>query len=116
MIKEITNNEGKSFLIANKASKEHISITDASLWLGAFEDDKLIGVVSTIKLGSKIRIKEFYVLKDYRGRGIGSSLLENLLKQENSYSAFATEDSFPLFVKFGFIPKRKGKISFLTKS
>lgn len=116
MIKEISNQEGKDFLIKNKAYKEHISITDAEFWLGYFDNEKLVGVISKITLGKTSRIKEFYTLKDFRGKGIGTSLLEEMLKNcDKSVSSFATNDSYSLFKKAGFNEKKKKEITFMRR-
>lgn len=117
-IRQITNCEGKEFLKSMKAQKEHISITDADTWLGAFSvDGVLVGVISEISIGRKVRMKEFYVAPAVRGQGIGSALLGELLEMfaGRAFSAFATRASKPLFLKAGFTLQREGDISFLTK-
>lgn len=117
MIKEIDNEIGKNFLINNKAQKEHISITDAELWIGYFYQEELVGVISKITIGKISRIKCFYVKKEFRNQGIGYSLLEEMLKYCNSKcSAFATESSYPIFKKFNFVEKEKKPITFMTKN
>lgn len=116
-ITQISNCDGKEFLLSMKARKEHISITDADTWLGAYSDEGvLVGVISKISIGRKTRIKEFYVAPAMRGRGIGSALLKALMDMcpGHPFSAFATGASRPLFLKAGFRLQREGKISFLT--
>lgn len=117
-IRQIGNRDGKEFLKSMRAHKEHISITDADTWLGAFSGDGvLVGVISKISIGRKVRVKEFYVAPAARGQGIGSALLRELLEMHagSAFSAFATKASKPLFLKAGFTLQREGDISFLTK-
>lgn len=103
MIMEISNEKAIEFLKTNKAHKEHISITPAEVFLGYFIDDKLVGVVGR----TKNRIKCFYVLENYRRKGIGTWLLDAICL--GSLTAYATDKSVNLFIKHGFKIKSQNR-------
>ncbi|MEF8832799.1 MAG: GNAT family N-acetyltransferase [Candidatus Thermoplasmatota archaeon] len=49
-------------------------------WIGAYDDGKLIGIVFGTDDGRKGWINRLAVTEDYRGRGIGKTLVEELEK------------------------------------
>lgn len=106
------NETAKRFLMEHRAYKEHISISDADLWLGS--EKGVIGMT----FGKKTdRIKAFYVSKEFRGQGIGSMLLKEILlhRRASRVTAFATEDSVMLFERAGMnrISQNKNGIYFM---
>lgn len=99
-IEEVSNDVGISFLNDSKAYKEKIYVSKCDKWFGAFEGDKIVGVIGL--LGKRVRC--FFVLKEYRKQGIGSELLSTLLSRSDKewYSAYVTEYSMRIFIEYGF--------------
>ena len=108
------------FLRQHKAHKEHISISPATHWYEAItEDGETVGVLGILVRWTKLRVKCFYVAKEYRRQGIGASLLSFAVSQCEgvTLTAFATDDSRRLFERFGFEVKNVNKngITFLER-
>ncbi|WP_407900755.1 N-acetyltransferase family protein [Scytonema sp. NUACC26] len=66
--------------------KERIPVDDNSFILGCSEDEELIGIVgiyqeSRIKVRHKAYIRSLYVRQEYRGKGIGKLLLNELIER-----------------------------------
>jgi GNAT superfamily N-acetyltransferase len=114
---KICNIDARVFLKIHKANKEHISISNADEWLACYHGEKIIGVVGILTFKNLTRIKSFYVVKEFRNKGVGTKLLDKTLKSYLKYTAFATKYSFNLFIKNGFIPqcKIKNEITFLVR-
>lgn len=91
------------------ADKEHVDIDDrALLWWGAYHDGELIGCCGARFVGkSTIRMKGLFVVKEYRGQGIGSKLVDwattgaVFIFMPTAVTAFATDMSKPIFEKWG---------------
>ena len=93
---------------SEQGTKEFYSSIHESQWLstlqvyGAFDEDKLVGVLATRKNGEHIAL--FFVKGAYHKRGIGRTLFENLLK--NSSADVITVNSspyaVPVYRKLGF--------------
>lgn len=62
---------------------------------GAFDGEKLCGIIATRKEGSHIAL--FFVDKDYQQRGIGKSLFEKV--KEDCTNGYITVNSSPYAVK-----------------
>ena len=66
--------------------RDRILVDNNNFILGCFEDKELIGIVafhqeSRIKLRHKAYISSMYVQQEYRGKGIGSLLLNELIER-----------------------------------
>ena len=105
----IENEEAISFLRKYNAHKEHIAVGDCEFWIGAKENNHVVGVIGLIFVGRNVRVKNFYVQKGYRNNGIGKELLSKIIINNKKMTTFATELSRPLFEKYGFIVKSKNK-------
>ena len=109
-----------AFLRENKADREQVDVSDASLWGLAINDYGIIGVIG-INFGKHTdRIKGFYVAQDWRGRGIGTALLMCALDkiQARRVTAFCTRRSEGIFLRRGFRVTREANkygISFVEK-
>ena len=105
MISEYTKNDTSKILhIINDASLKYKGIIPDNCWrepymlekelIGEFNDgvrmfgyklnSKLIGVIGIQKVQDVILIRHAYTLTSYQGTGIGSALLEYLLKKNQS--------------------------------
>lgn len=75
-----TNNEKVTeFLKKNNANAERVELTGATLWSVAVEEGKVIGVAGANIGKYADRIKGFFVIKEYRRKGIGTELLQDIL-------------------------------------
>ena len=116
-----TNNEKVTeFLKKNNANAERVELTGATLWSVAVEEGKVIGVAGANIGKYADRIKGFFVIKEYRRKGIGTELLQDILghTKAKKITAFCTRDSENLFVKNGFAVTRamdKHGISFVER-
>ena len=116
-----TNSEKVTeFLKKNNANAERVEMTGATLWSVAVEEGKVIGVAGANIGKYADRIKGFFVIKEYRRKGIGTELLQDILghTKAKKITAFCTRDSENLFVKNGFAVTRamdKQGISFVER-
>ena len=82
--------------------------------------NKLIGVIGVQEVKDVILIRHAYTLTSYQGKGVGSMLLENLLKKnQNSRLLVGTwknaEWAIRFYEKFGFILHAKEQSTLLLK-
>jgi len=110
LIKQIKYEEFKLFLKVQKANREQIFVNGfCDLYYGAIHSNILIGVVGIKRINKKIRIKQFYVNKNYRNKGVGSLLIKTAIIDEEIYTCYATLNSFEIFLKYGFKIKSENK-------
>ena len=88
-------------------------------YLAAYDDGEIVGCVGWMRIGKNIRYKTDYVRREYRGRGIYSSLWSHrehlCANQSNITTAFCTPMSIGMYTKNGFVVSRDGKIKFVTR-
>lgn len=91
--------EGIDSFKSSLSSKEYI---DKLTFYGAFDNDKLIGIIATRLFGSHIAL--FFVDREYQGQGVGRLLFDKIIEEccvekltVNS-SPYATE----IYHHFGF--------------
>jgi len=82
--------------------------------------NKLIGVIGVQEVKDVILIRHAYTLTSYQGKGVGSMLLENILKKnQNSRLLVGTwknaEWAIRFYEKFGFILHAKEQSTLLLK-
>jgi len=87
---------------------------------GYHHNNKLIGVIGVQKVKDVILIRHAYTLTSYQGKGVGSMLLENLLKKnQNSRLLVGTwknaEWAIRFYKKFDFIIHAKEQSTLLLK-
>ena len=87
---------------------------------GYHKNNKLIGVIGVQEVKDVILIRHAYTLSSYQGKGVGSMLLENLLKKnQNSRLLVGTwknaEWAIRFYKKFGFILHAKEQSTLLLK-
>ena len=85
-----------------------------------YDDKKLIAVIGVQKVKDVILIRHAYTLTSYQGKGVGSSLLEYLLKKnQNSRLLVGTWKNaswaIQFYKKFGFILHAKEESALLLK-
>ncbi len=72
-----------------------------------FKDEEAIGCARAIVIKSQMQLGRMAVLKEYRGQGVGSTLIENAIvtakhKQLSSIHISAQCNAINFYVKFGF--------------
>ena len=93
---------------------------DGVCMYGYHQNNKLIGVIGVQEVKDVILIRHAYTLSSYQGKGVGSMLLENLLKKnQNSRLLVGTwkkaEWAIRFYEKFGFILHAKEQSTLLLK-
>ena len=94
--------------------------SDGVRMFGYHKDEKLIGIMGIQNLKEVTLIRHAYTLTSYQGKGIGSTLLEYLLKEsKNSRLLVGTWQNATLAIrfyeKFGFILHSKDQSTLLLK-
>lgn len=91
--------EGVESFLASLSSKDYI---EKLTFYGAFDKDKLIGIIATRLLGSHIAL--FFVNEEYQGKGVGRMLFDEVTKE--CYTEKLTVNSSPyaadIYRHFGF--------------
>ncbi|GMQ25144.1 GNAT family N-acetyltransferase [Algoriphagus sp. oki45] len=100
------------FVIEQKVSKEdeYDQFEESSTHFLARMDGKPVGAARWRYTDKGIKLERFAVLKEFRGKGVGKSLVEAVLKDIHSDShaegkvkyLHAQLDAVPLYSKFGF--------------
>ena len=94
--------------------------SDGIRMFGYLYNNKLIGVIGVQEVKDVILIRHAYTLTSYQGKGVGSMLLENLLKKnQNSRLLVGTwknaEWAIRFYEKFGFILRTEKQSTLLLK-
>ena len=141
MIREYTKNDTSKILnVINNASLRYKGVIPDNCWhepymsekelvdefydgvrmFGYQRNNKLIGVIGFQRVKDVILIRHAYTLTSYQGKGIGSALLEYLLKKnQNSRLLVGTWKkatwAIRFYEKFGFILHPKEQSTLLLK-
>jgi len=141
MIKEYKQNNASEILnIINNASLKYRGIIPNDCWkepymseqelldefsdrvrmYGYHQNDKLIGVIGVQEVKDVILIRHAYTLSSYQNRGVGSALIEYLLKknQDTRILVGTWKDAtwaIKFYQKFGFILHAKEETTLLLK-
>ena len=141
MVKEYTKKDISKILhVINDASLRYKGIIPDNCWhepymsenelsaefnngvhmYGFQHDSKLIGVIGIQKVKDVILIRHAYTLSSYQGKGIGSVLLEYLLKKNQSSRLLVgtwrkATWAIRFYEKFGFILHAKDQSTLLLK-
>lgn len=108
-------------LFSLKKEKVDFTPNSKTSYIGAFDDQKIVGVIGWQMIGHVLRYKSAGVLPAYRGRGIYSKLWDvreqyaaGLSKKKTT--AFCTPDSLPKFIKEKFFRiSKRGTITFVER-
>ena len=141
MIKECTKNDNSKVLgVINDAAARYKNVIPDNCWhepymseqelinefsngvrmFGYHQNNKLIGVAGTQKVKDVILIRHAYILTLYQRKGMGSKLLEYLLKKnQNSHLLVGTWRkatwAIGFYKKFGFMLHTKEQSALLLK-
>ena len=141
MISEYTKSDTSKILhIINDASLRYKGIIPNNCWnepymskkelvdefgngicmFGYLYNNKLIGVIGVQEVKDAILIRHAYTLTSYQGKGVGSALLEHLLKKNQSSRLVVgtwknAEWAIRFYQKFGFILHAKEQSTLLLK-
>ena len=109
------------FLNEHNAGNEHVDCSSCTIWAAAILDGMVVGVLG-LNIGTIAdRFKGFYILKEYRKKGIGTAMLNDMLKYacRPIVTSYCTDCSERIFINLGFSVTRcadKNGISFLEKN
>ncbi len=141
MIREYTKNDTSKILhVINNASLRYKGIIPDNCWhepymlekelvnefydgvsmFGYQHNNKLIGVIGIQEVKDVILIRHAYTLTSYQGKGMGSALLEYLLKKNQNFRLLVgtwrnATWAIRFYEKFGFILHAKEQSTLLLK-
>ena len=141
MIREYTKNDTSKILhVINNASLRYKGIIPDNCWhepymsekelvdefydgvrmFGYQHNNKLIGVIGIQEVKDVILIRHAYTLTSYQGKGMGSALLEYLLKKNQNFRLLVgtwknATWAIRFYEKFGFVLHAKGQSTLLLK-
>ncbi len=80
-VREISDTEALAFLRAHttSADRKDIFIRSHDVWIGSFEDGKLVSVAGMDEKGFYLSIGSMFTLPEYRRRGHGGAALSALM-------------------------------------
>jgi len=102
MIKKIDSKTYVSFLRRNKAEYNQVSINENGNHYGYYVNDSLLGVVSTLETKNTVRVKGLFVEEHSCNEGIGTKLVEYLIRNDKDMTAFSSKESRSIFKSLGF--------------
>lgn len=117
-IKKIEVTKAFEFYEHNIDPLDQVTFLPKGNFYGFFDNNELIGIVSTLKIGSTLRVKTLLTHSKYRKLGVGGQLLKFVLDDKIKMTAFATPFSFNLFKKCGFVPgseTKKNGVTFVVR-
>jgi ribosomal protein S18 acetylase RimI-like enzyme len=116
---EIPAERARRFYGQWRKPDDHLSFSDKGRFFATLSTatEEFAGIVSAQTIGDSIRIKTLMVRPSDRRRGHGTAMLSKLVIDGVRYTAFATDQSRPLFEKFGFAVKstKANGISYMVK-
>ena len=109
VLSQLKNIREKVFIQEQKVTPEleWDGMDEMALHFLVFKDEEAIGCARAIVIKSQMQLGRMAVLKEYRGQGIGSTLIEKVivtakLKQLSSIHISAQCNAINFYVKFGF--------------
>lgn len=90
-----------------QATTTGVTLNNKGEWWIFVEKGQVLGMLSTQQLGQWKRIKSLLVRPGHRGQGIASKLVAHV--SDGKCTAFAFDDSKPIFEKFGFKVEKQHK-------
>lgn len=116
---EIPTERARRFYGQWKKPGDHLSFSEKGKFYAVLSSatEEFAGIASAQTMGESVRIKTLMVRPSDRRKGIGKALLSALVFDGVRYTAFATDQSRPLFEKFGFVVKstKSNGISYMVK-
>lgn len=128
MIKEISAHETwpirREVMYPNKTIEAvRIENDESGIHYGYFVENQLVSVVSLFFSADEAQFRKFATLKNYQGRGIGTTMLRHIMevcKQQNTSRLWcnARADKERFYTRFGLNacsePFEKGDIMYIT--
>ena len=79
-------------------------ILGLSRGIAAFDGDRLVGTAMATPFGPAATLGMIVVVRDWRGRGLGRAMMEQLMDDEaRQWRLVATAEGLPLYAKLGFV-------------
>ena len=79
-------------------------ILGLSRGIAAFDGDRLVGTAMATPFGPAGTLGMIVVVRDWRGRGLGRAMMEQLMDDEaRQWRLVATAEGLPLYAKLGFV-------------
>ena len=79
-------------------------ILGLSRGIAAFDGDRLVGTAMATPFGPAATLGMIVVVRDWRGRGLGRAMMEQLMNDEaRQWRLVATAEGLPLYAKLGFV-------------
>ena len=79
-------------------------ILGLSRGIAAFDGDRLVGTAMATPFGPAATLGMIVVARDWRGRGLGRAMMEQLMNDEaRQWRLVATAEGLPLYAKLGFV-------------
>lgn len=77
---------------------------DPEQFVVSLVDDAVVGAGRVLEYDNALELCSVGVLPDFRGKGIGRSIVRDLLKQYQGQSVYVVTDIPDFFSRFGFVP------------
>lgn len=99
---EVHNGIAGAFIMELKDKEDQITFNPNGKFYCCYYGEKIVGVISTNETKKTMRIKNFFVKKEWRGKGVGTTLLNYAIStnvDKKEMTVFATKHSWKLFLK-----------------
>ena len=109
-----------AFITQFREKEDQITFNPKGKFYCCYYGEKIVGVISTMETKNVMRVKSFYVKKEWRGKGIGTTMLNYVIAtntENKQMTAFASQKSLNIFKKKKFIveTEKKNNIKFLRR-
>ena len=109
-----------AFITQFREKEDQITFNPKGKFYCCYYGEKIVGVISKMETKNVMRVKSFYVKKEWRGKGIGTTMLNYVIAtntENKQMTAFASQKSLNIFKKKKFIveTEKKNNIKFLRR-